>query len=553
MVNQMDSSRVYDKNDIDVNAILELARKSHEQYLIKFQREYLDEAIDYYISAIKMNPNLSETYYRLATLLWDNGQISLSAAIEQCQSAVSISPENPNARIYTAYFLNMAGKYDEAEKEFKKAIELNPLKSARPRLSLAMMLLNKMKTDKISFREFSKSLYYLLSGSMTLPLDKPSLKMIYKNCGELCAIKTFEAYGKILEKFHKYPDAIRTYDIAAEKTGREELFFSKIGDISIQNEAPEIALDSYLRALDANPNNCELLAKIATVIQTYFDEKIDTAIDCYTRILEIAGQDERVYYELGHLYLKKDDSINAVNAFKLALSLALDNPFYHNSLGYALVQMEQYDEAIEHYQIAINLNPDNEWTSIVCQALATIQHKVKENSEAAVALYQMALVLNPACEDSYISIGDIHFENNETELAIKAYCDAISANPENPKAYSKCGMALWEADYVDEAIVAYNKAIALDPEYDVALNNLGVVYLDGIGNINESIFLFQDAVALNPDYTLAYFNLGRAYQAIGDKIRAAENYQIAADLNEVTSDVDADDLQRRIYSLFETD
>src|SRR5574344_1550180 len=104
MVNYTGSNGLYDKNVIDVNAILELARKSHEQYLIKFQKEYLDEAIDYYISAIKMNPNLSETYYRLASLLWDNGQISLSAAIEQCRSAVSIEPNNPNARIYTAYF-----------------------------------------------------------------------------------------------------------------------------------------------------------------------------------------------------------------------------------------------------------------------------------------------------------------------------------------------------------------------------------------------------------------------------------------------------------------
>ena len=90
---------------------MEFARKYHEQYLIKGKKSDLDNAVDNYIDAIKFNPNIAEAYYRLATLLWDRGEINLSSAIEQCKSAINISPSNPNARIYTAYFLEMAKKY----------------------------------------------------------------------------------------------------------------------------------------------------------------------------------------------------------------------------------------------------------------------------------------------------------------------------------------------------------------------------------------------------------------------------------------------------------
>ncbi|MDD3236874.1 MAG: tetratricopeptide repeat protein [Candidatus Gastranaerophilales bacterium] len=536
---------------LDAKAALELARQAHEKYLIKLQKNDLNEAIDFYIKTIKLDPQMPETYYRLASLLWEDGQISLSAAIEQCKSAVQMSPDNQNARIYTGYFLNLAQKYNEAETEFKEAIKLNPIKAARPRLILSMMLMNKMHNSKISFHEFSESIYYFLSGSVAMTWDYASLRMLYKNFSENFAIFGYKFCGELLEKLRKYSLAIKTYDIAAEKTGRVELFYKKIGDVSIENDAPEIAIDSYQKALEANPYNRDILLKKATIIQTYFEDKTDDAIDCYNRIIEIEGKNERIYYELGHLYLKKHDYLNSVNAFKLGLEIDPKNAFYHNSLAYALVQSEQYDEAIEHYQIAINLNPDEEWTAIVCQALGTLHHKIKNNMEAAIALYQTSLVLDPKSEDAYIGIGDIYFENDEMELAIKSYCDAIKLNPESARAYSKCAMALWEKDYLEEAIVAYNKVISLEPEYEIAYNNLGVIYLDGIGTTEQSIPYFETAIDINPNYTLAYFNLARAQEMMGLKMEAADNFQMAANLNKITQEIDEIDIQERLFNLFE--
>lgn len=552
MLNQTNNTGLETSSEsLDAKAVLELARKAHEKYLIKLQKDDLNEAIEYYITTIKLDPNVAETYYRLASLLWENGEITLSAAIEQCKSAVSISPKNPNARLYTGYFLNIAQEYEEAEKEFKEAISINPFMSARARLTLAIMFLNKMKNSKPNFIEFTKSLYYLFSGSVTMCWDYPSIRMLSKGAYKSFSVFGYEFLGKLLEKTKNYSLAIKTYDLAAEKTGKDELFYKKIGDISIQNDAPEIAIDSYKRALDANPYNRDLLVRIATIIQTYFEDNIDDAIDCYTRILSIEGKNDRVYYELGHLYLKKQDMLNSVNAFKLAVEIENSNPFYHNSLAYALVQAEQYDEAIEHYQIAINLNPDNEWTAIVCQALGTVHYNIKENPEAAIALYQTALMLDQKCDEAHISIGDIYFDNDDMDLAIKSYCDAISVNPDNARSYSKCAMALWEKDYLEEAIVAYNKAISLNPDYDIAYNNLGVIYLDGIGNTEESLSLFRKAIDLNPNYTLAYFNLARAQQIKGLKMEAARNFQMAANLNKITTEIEESDIEDRLFALFE--
>ena len=114
-----------------VEGILEEARAAHEKYLIKQQDSDLERAIECYIDAIKVNPAMSESYYRLASLLLIKGQITVDGALEQCKTALSLEPENPNAHIYTGYFQCLNGNYDEAEKELLYAISHSGKNSAR--------------------------------------------------------------------------------------------------------------------------------------------------------------------------------------------------------------------------------------------------------------------------------------------------------------------------------------------------------------------------------------------------------------------------------------
>lgn len=541
----------FDSDYCDASNTLEKARIFHEKYLLRNNSSDLESAVNYYIQAIKQDPKIPETYYRLASLLFENGEISLDSAIEQCKVAVDIDPSNTNAHIYTGYFLKLAYDFDGAEKEFKDAIKLNPISSARPRIILATMLYEKINNIKPSFIDFIRMVYYACSGCLSVLWDFPSLKMMYKNLSGDAKVFMYRAYGGVLEKFKNSSLAVATYDVAAENTGRDEYFYNKIGDICIKEHAPEIAIDAYKKVLDSNPYDRSALIKLATLTQTHFPEKCDEAIDCYTRLLELEPDNDKIFYELGHLYLQKNDSLPAVNAFTMALEKDENNPFYHNSIAFALVQLEQYDDAIEHYQRAININPDPYWTSIVCQALGSVYMEIKQNPDAAIVLYQTASVLNPESEESQIAIGDTYFATDDYDNAIKAYCDAIKINPDNAKAYCKCGMALWEKDYTEEAIVAYNKAIALNSDYAIAYNNLGVIYLDDIGNIHEAIVLFNKAINSNENYTLAYFNLGRAYAILKENTTAAKYFQQSLDLNAVTGDLDEDDIIYRLHKLFE--
>lgn len=531
---------------------LEKARAAHEKYLIGQKNNDLEEAVEHYVDAVKYDPTIPETYYRLATLMWEQGQISLDTAIEQCKTAIVLSPRNKDAHLYTGYFMQLAQDYESAEKEFKSAISMNPLTSGRPRMILSQSLLQKINTRNATYKDYVGFLYYFLTGSLMLAWDRPTMKMFYRNMSNDISIFSYNTAGKFLERFNLDKAAEKLYKQAIGKTANSDYFYQKLGNLALKQKNIDETLACYRKVLEANPMNREILVRIATILQTYFPENTEEAIDCYEKLLEFDIDTAQIYYELGHLYMAKEDKLNSISAFKLAVDREPENPFFNNSLGYAYARAELYDDAIEHYQKAISLNPDAEWTSIVCQALGSIYAEQKGNLEAAISTYQSGIILDPKNYDLYIALGDIYMAEYDVDKAIRSYCDAITLNPEDFRAYSKAGIALWEKDYLEEALVAYHKAVELNPENEYAQNNLGILYLDGLADAEEALEYFEEAIALNPNYTLAYFNAGRASQEMGFTNDAANYYQMAIDLNRLTEELDEEDIQTRLHSLFET-
>ena len=535
----------------DAGILLKEAREAHEKFLIKQQDSDLEKAIECYVDAIKANPSLSESYYRLASLLLIKGQISVEGALEQCKTAISLEPNNVNAHIYSGYFQCLNGNFEEAEKEFHLAVANAGVNSARPRLFLSKVLFSRLKNNKHSVKDVMKFLYYFLSGSMMIMWDCPSIKMFCKFLANDFSVFSYKALGETFEKMKLFPSALEAYSKGLEKTSQGNLFYQKMGDLSLECNDIEASLECYKKAYELNPNDREVLIKLATINQTYYPENTDITIDYYNSLLEFGVDLDKIYYELGHLYLNKSDKIHAVTAFKLAQELNPENPYYNNSLAYAYIKAELYDDAIEYYQLAIKLNPDAEWTSIVCHALGAIYAEIKNNFEAAEATFNAGIVLDPNNVDIQLSLGDLYMAQNDLDRAIKTYCDAISVEPENYLTYAKTGLALWEKDYLEESIVAFHKSIELNPNFEIAQNNLGVVYLDGIGDPKESVQYFKNAIDINPNYTLAYFNLGRAYQSIGEKALSAEYFQMTLDLNKITQEMSEKEIRQRLYDLFE--
>ncbi len=537
----------------DLHQVLDLAQKSHEDYLIRANTRDLDRALVYYLEAIKLNPGLAEVHYKLASLLWEKGEIDLLSAIKHCKKAVELAPHSSNARLYLGYFLRAAERYKEAEINFEEAVSLAKFRSSRPRLVLAATITDRLKKSGFKTFDFFKAVHFFTTGIAASIYDIELLKMAYKSFSGKISIFKYKLCAESCKCVRNYKKTVELYKKAAVKTGNKELFYSKIGDLFVELQNPQKAVDYYLQLLKECPDNAVTWAKLAEILQNNDKNNINGIIKCYKNLAKLQPDNAKVFYELGHIYLRSENKFNSINAFKRAIEIEPQNAFFHNSLAYALVQLKDYDGAINEYQQAIRLNPDSEWSSIVSQALGAIYHQVKDNIDAAIVCYQTSILLDKNNFDAYIALGEAYQDKNDLDNAINCFCSAIKLDSATPKTYCNLGLLLWDKGYVEESIVAYQKAVSLRPDYAIALNNLGVVYLDGCCKPEEAINHFESAVKHSPNYTLAYYNLARAYQVTEDKTRAAEYYQMALDINNLTGDMDGEEIENRIYSLFSTE
>ena len=78
------------------------------------------------------------------------------------------------------------------------------------------------------------------------------------------------------------------------------------------------------------------------------------------------------------------------------------------------------------------------------------------------------------------------------------------------------------------------------------------MYFDGLNDVERAKPCFEAAIKLNDNYTMAHFNMARYYEAKGDKVLAANEYQSALDLNKLYPEIDEEIIQERLFKLFET-
>ena len=85
----------------------------------------------------------------------------------------------------------------------------------------------------------------------------------------------------------------------------------------------------------------------------------DQKIDILTKIIEDGKPDKYVYFHLGGAKYDKDDAKGAAEAFEQAV--AMDTTFFKAivNLGDTYDRLQEYPKAIETYERAAALQPDN--------------------------------------------------------------------------------------------------------------------------------------------------------------------------------------------------
>lgn len=195
--------------------------------------------------------------------------------------------------------------------------------------------------------------------------------------------------------------------------------------------------------------------------------------------------------------------------------------------GSASYTSDNYKEAIDSFNKAIELNPQDE-NSYGIRGLA---YSMLHNDNQAIQDYNKAIELNSKDSVNYLGRGMIYGKLGNYHQAIRDYDRAIELNLNIAEVYILRGQAYDQFKNYNKAIQDYNHAVELDPKYASAYGDRGADYLM-LQNYNQAIEDCNRAIELDPEFALAYTVRGFAYAKLGNSDRAIDDLKIAAKLSQ---------------------
>jgi tetratricopeptide (TPR) repeat protein len=159
---------------------------------------------------------------------------------------------------------------------------------------------------------------------------------------------------------------------------------------------------------------------------------------------------------------------NSETLWTHTLACTSDNAIAQNNLGNALLKVGREEEAIAHFQKALELKPD------FAEAHNNLGNFLFQNGnvDEAMARYQKALEIRPDYAMARYNLGNALVKKGSMDGAIAQFQLALQINPDYAEAHNNLGYALVQKRSMDEAIAHFQKALQINPDYADARKNL---------------------------------------------------------------------------------
>ena len=193
--------------------------------------------------------------------------------------------------------------------------------------------------------------------------------------------------------------------------------------------------------------------------------------------------------------------------------------------AWELEAVEDFDGAIELFDEAIELNPNN---ALAYFGRGTV-YVGQKNFDAALKDFDAAIKLNPNDADTYNNRGNVYFALENFDTALKDFDAAVRLNPNDAGILYNRGNVYMDKDDFNAAIRDFTKAIELNSDYAAAYFNRGLSYKI-LENYESAIDDFTTYIELKPDDADAYKMRGECYEALGDAELAQADFDTAAEL-----------------------
>ena len=193
---------------------------------------------------------------------------------------------------------------------------------------------------------------------------------------------------------------------------------------------------------------------------------------------------------------------DSVTIFEQAVKATGGSWIAHNNLANALMNRDRINEAIRHFNLAIESKPPE--PAGVYYNLAVALTSQGRNPEA-IECYAEVLKRTPEYVNAHINMGAVLDREGRTNEAINHFLEALRIEPNSDRAHFNLGNTLLTQGRIDEATGHFSTALRLNPYFAESYNSMGLALMQK-GKLEEAILHFRKAANIKPAYRAAQEN-----------------------------------------------
>jgi len=312
-------------------------------YYLAVESKQFEAAYKKFQQALQLNQNYALTYAHWGDVLLKEGKHEearekYEKASEKYEQAIQLEPNV--AWIYGnwGFALSQLGKHQQAITVYEKAEQLKH--------NLSWIYKN-WASALLGLKQYDQA---VLKFQQAVELEPNNPRWFYE-------------WGKAFSQLGQYQQAIPQYQQALQIDRKHIWSHIRLGHALIRIQKPDSALTECQAVLQSPTANntaqaaAHALCGLAQVGLNQLDEGIK---HCQNALQLSEKKEDWAYWCLGDAAVAQQQPATAVNYYEKATNLKPENALYRYQWGQALVQLKQYKAAIAQYQKAVELDKDGD-------------------------------------------------------------------------------------------------------------------------------------------------------------------------------------------------
>lgn len=472
---------------------------------LQLQLEETDAAIESLRQASALRPTDGEIHFQLGEALLAQGDHI--SAVEALKRAAANLPAD--ASVWHALGQAQQGAGDSAE---------------------ALEALQRAQASGMHSKELAAQTGRLALELNKFDLARSNLETVAKEDG--AEVSTLCAYASTLEQAEDWHSALDVYKRAIQLQPENNELIARLGACCLELGKTEAAMAALAPAAESNPDD---LALQQTAAKAYAQAKMwADALPVFERVVRLAPDDVSALKQAALASVNTGDRQHAIELLHRAAALEPENADVHAHLAHVYAGDERWEEARDTITAAIDLNDrDEDFYHQLGE-----YHSALGDSDAALSAFFRATEIDPENATMLEALAEAQFQTEKFHAAHSTFLRAANAlqipteegletEVDLVRRFSilgRAGDALVAQQQEPQAIALWQKALLEDPTDALLQKKLGEALLRQ-GRCEEASAAYENAIRADHADADALLGAAEAAMALGEEIRARHHVE----------------------------